>query len=397
MTASVAAAIGFLAKGALAIALPACILLLWLLWERRLSSVLTPSVPVAALLLIVLLVPVLWAIEKHNPGFLKHFIIEEHFARFLGTRKIQLHPEPFWFYAKTLPFLMVPWTLFAFRAIRIIVIKRVLKNDSLTRFLLIWICAVVIFFSIGRGKLMSYILPAILPIGLVIGRWGIAPAPDGSRYDRWLRNAGATGLLFVAGTVVVIWTISFLQLIPDEIYPIRGISAVALVPMGIALFVVIWSRKFSRSSGLILFNSAILLTAALLLSPLAGKDFNVLIHINSSHVYKQLAKTLKPQDRIIVFWAYRPALAFYTQQLYLPFQTKNELAYGMQMEPERETDLQNKEELARIIMNCKGRVYALVEPKDLKTRFLPLKLRYARTDLPHDPDTLVFELLPPAK
>ena len=393
MLASVAATLGFLTKGALAIVLPAAILLLWLIWERRLASLLTLAVPAAGLLIVLLTAPMLWLIEQHNPGFVHHFLVEEHIGRFMGTRPIQLHPEPFWFYAPIILLLMVPWALFAFRAVRTMALRRVLTSDSPTRFFVVWMLVVVIFFSISRGKLMSYILPAIFPLALVIGRWGVAPPPDDTRQDRWLWNIGKAGLLITALAIIVIWTASFFQLLPDKIYPISGISAVALIPMCIAFCWVVRARKFRCFSGLLLFNSGILLTTALFLSPLAGKDFNVLIHINSSHVYKRLAGILKPEDRIVVFWSYRPALPFYTQRLYIPFQHKNELVYGMRLEPERQAELQSVEELHRIIRTSPGRVYALIEPKALKTKFQPLGLRYAPVDLPQDPDTIVLELL----
>ncbi|NCC69740.1 MAG: phospholipid carrier-dependent glycosyltransferase, partial [Clostridia bacterium] len=96
--ASLAAFLGFMTKGAVAVVLPGAIIIIWLLWEKRASALLTPGLPLAALLFIAMLAPALWLVEQHNPGFVRHFIYEEHIARFTGTRSTQLHEEPFWFY-----------------------------------------------------------------------------------------------------------------------------------------------------------------------------------------------------------------------------------------------------------------------------------------------------------
>ncbi len=395
MVASVSAFLGFLTKGAVAVVLPGGILLLWLLWERRPGSLLTPHLLTAALLFVLLLVPAFWLLEQHNPGFIHQFIFDEHIARFRGTRQTQLHAEPFWFYAQVVPMLILPWTFFAIRAVYQMAVKRGLSNDSLSRFLVVWFFVIVIFFSIGKGKLMSYISAAIPPLGLLVGRWGLAIPKDNTKKDRLLWNLGVAGFLITALAVVLLWIVSFFQILPGTVYQITGISVVALIPMAVTLGVVFSARKSNDFFGLILVSSGILLTIALLLSPLAGKDFNVFLHINSSHVYKQLARILKPEDRVVVFWSYRPALPFYTQRLYFPFQEKNELARGMQIEPEREGYLEDIAGIHQVLKTTAGRVYALVEPQDLETKFKPLGLRYTSVNIPRDPNTIFLELLPP--
>jgi len=399
LAAALAGALGFFTKGAVAVVLPAAIAFLWLLWEKRLKELFRPVVFVASLLFILLTAPVLWAVEQDNPGFFRHFILEEHIARFTGTRATQLHPEPFWFFLMVLPLLLLPWTLFLLRAARTIREKKIFRHDSFSRFLIVWAAVVVVFFSAGTGKLMSYILPALPSLGLLVGRWGVGEPPEArGGWDRRLWNIGAAGLPALLLVIFALWITAYFRLIPEKVYAISGASVIALIP---ACAAVIYAarRKFSFDfNGLMALNSGILLSCAMLLSPLAGKDFNVLLHINSSHVYKNLARELKPEDRLVVFWSYRPALPFYTGRMYVPFQERNELEFGMNIEPERRAWLDDVDDLEELLRDARGRVFALVEPQDLREKFPALNISFKETTLPQDPDTIIYELVkPPAK
>lgn len=398
LMAAVAAGLGFLTKGAVAVVLPGAILFLWLLWKKNLRALFRPSIIAAAVFFLCLILPLLWLIEEHNPGFVRHFIFEEHIARFQGTRSSQLHPEPCWFFFEVIPLLLLPWTLFLFRAARLIWKQQALAHDSLARFLAVWAAVVIGFFSVSTGKLMSYILPALPPLGLMIGRWGVVPpAERGDKWDMRFWRLGVAGFYGIAVALLFFWGAAYFRVWPEKIYPITGGSVLALLPLLAVWLYCLRSPTALDFGKLLLFNAGIILTCALLLSPLAGKDFNVLVHINSSYVYKSLARRLNPEDKIIVFWSYRPALPFYTQRLYTPFQEHNELFQGMQLEPERPADLDSVEELNRLWDNFNGRIFAVVEPQDLAKKFRPLNLAYRETDLPRDPDTIVYELFRPSE
>ena len=205
LLAAVAGALGFMTKGAVAIVLPGAALFFWLLWERRLAKLWTWWLIPAAVLVVAILAPWLWWLEKHNPGFFQYFVIEEHLSRFTGTRTIQGHKEPWWFFLALLPVMLLPWTLFAVRA----VVRGWGRHDSLTRFLFCWAAVVVVFFSVSSGKLMSYILPAFPALGLLIGRWGVGESLDGTARDRRLWRVGLAGTWLVATMLVLLWLVSW--------------------------------------------------------------------------------------------------------------------------------------------------------------------------------------------
>ncbi len=398
MVAGIAAALGFLTKGAVAIVLPALIALLWLMWERRPAALFTPAVFAAAAACLAIVIPALIGIEQFNPGFIEQFIMEEHLARFRGTRAMQGREEVWYFFLYVLPALMAPWTLFLFRAARNIWKRNALKNDSLSRFLLVWAAIVIGFFSASTGKLMSYILPALPAVMLLAARWGVAEKLDErDAWDNRLWRVGCAGTILVSAAIPVLWAVSHFQMFPGKIYAASLESALSFLPLAFALAWVFATGGFRTFGGVLLANSGIVLAGALLLSPLAGKDFNVLIHINSSHVFKSLARTLGPDDAVVVFWDYRPALPFYLQRLYTPYQVKNELQYGMMLEPERRQDLQNPGELKDMIAGVRGRVFGVIAPHNYEKRFKPLQIPHLQTDLPTDPDTIIVELARPGR
>jgi len=211
LVAAASAVAGFLTKGAVAVILPAGIVFLWLLWERRLSTLQAQALLPSGLVLAALLAPLLVLIERHNPGFIRQFVWEEHVGRFLGTRAIQVHEEPPWFFLPVIPLLLLPWTFFLPRAIRVMVRKRAFGRDSYSRFLLVWVAVVAGFFSAGAGKLMSYILPAMVPMGLLLGRWGLAEPTEDSSADRALWRLGVAGIAILAAGIPIAWFAAFFQ------------------------------------------------------------------------------------------------------------------------------------------------------------------------------------------
>ncbi len=386
-------ALGFLTKGAIAVVLPGAIIFIWMVLEKRWNLLKSVFFLQTAGLFLLIVCSALWFIEKHNPGFVKHFIWEEHIARFAGTRKTQGHPEPFWFYGTVIPLFLAPWSLFIFRAGRIMYLKRVWSTDSLTKLFFIWTGVVVLFFSLSTGKLMSYILPAVMPMFLLLGRWGVAEPFDGTSLDRRLIYLGILGVVLLPIVLTTGCLLSYLDLIPKAVPSLNTKGLLALIPLLIALpalYSLRSSVNFLRP--LILLNATTMLTTALLLSHLPDQNFNFFFYRNSSKVYKALGKEMGPLDRIVVFWGYRPSLAFYTQRVQRVFQDQNELLYGMRMEPERPGELQTLEALDEFIKETlPGKVYAVVEPRRIKT-LSELQIEFKETDLPENPRTVILEL-----
>jgi 4-amino-4-deoxy-L-arabinose transferase-like glycosyltransferase len=210
LAAAVMLALGTLTKGLVAPVLALTISLLWLLSEARLNLV--TRLPWAQCIGLYLCLTLPWfvLVALRNPGFVKFFLIHEHFQRYVENTEHSWGP---WFYipitiAGTWPwFYFVPFALGPrltfhqqanwpweriFRSSRGPLTSpdaappRKGSEDSSSaalHFLLIWFCVVFIFFSIPRSKLGEYILPGLPPLAILAGD-GLATIGNRSIVER---------------------------------------------------------------------------------------------------------------------------------------------------------------------------------------------------------------------
>jgi 4-amino-4-deoxy-L-arabinose transferase-like glycosyltransferase len=362
---AILAFLGTLTKGFVAVVLPGAIVFLWLLWERRLRLLVHGGVLLAAVVYSALTAAVLVLIEKHNPGFFESFVIREHFGRFVGgVTTTQIHPQPFWYYAIALPLLLLPWFPFAFRAVRVMRCSRALSSDALSRFLLVWAGVIVVFFSISSGKLMSYVVPALVPIGLLVGRWGVAePLHSDSRADRTLWRIGAGFVPFLGVVLVALWAVSCSGVLGEKTAKATLISVLPMLPLAAVAAAAFRRQRRQAPAWLALVTASFLFALAGLLTPLAGRDLNVQMAENSSAAFRQLAARLQPEDQVILFHRYRPSLAFYANRPIWLYKIENELLSGMSMERDHLGYLPNRLALDIALAGTRGRWYAVARRK----------------------------------
>jgi 4-amino-4-deoxy-L-arabinose transferase-like glycosyltransferase len=169
LVAFAAAAGATLTKGLVAIVIPGASLVLYTLATRDVGpwKRLHPGPGVALYLL--LTVPWFVAVSRANPEFAQFFFIHEHFERFLTTEHRRIGG---WYYfipllaAGILPWLGIwLWTLRASWRNA----ARVGNGFSWARFCLVWAALVFVFFSASGSKLPSYILPLFPALSLVLG------------------------------------------------------------------------------------------------------------------------------------------------------------------------------------------------------------------------------------
>jgi 4-amino-4-deoxy-L-arabinose transferase-like glycosyltransferase len=166
-------ALGTLAKGPVAPALSAVIILLFIAVKRDWRAIpRTLWIPGIVLYLAVML-PWYIVVQLRNPEFFRVFIVEHNLARF--SQDLYHHRQPFWFYLPVFLLAMMPWTIVLVLAIaeraRLIWSEgnEAFSNpkDSWPLFLLIWMLVPIVFFSVSQSKLPGYILPAV-PAGALL-------------------------------------------------------------------------------------------------------------------------------------------------------------------------------------------------------------------------------------
>jgi 4-amino-4-deoxy-L-arabinose transferase-like glycosyltransferase len=159
-----------LAKGPAAIILSGGAVVCWAAYTKRWKHTLRLLHPVAIAVFCEVALPWYVLCAMRNPDFLRVFILEHNFKRFL-TPEFQ-HIQPFWYYAGILSIALLPWTPALLWAI-VTGTRSLLRGARLSAmscFLLSWASFCLVFFTISRSKLPGYILPAIPAIGLLLAR-----------------------------------------------------------------------------------------------------------------------------------------------------------------------------------------------------------------------------------
>lgn len=185
----VASGLALLTKGLIGAVFPFGIAGLWLLLARRYRQV--PWLVPAGLVALAVAAPWYLACQRANPDFFHYFFVTQHFQRFAG--KGFNNPAGPFFYLLVVPLGLLPWTAGlpaaisrAWRAWR--ADRSDARGDLL---LLLWPLVVVAFFSIPRSKIVGYVLPALPPLAMLLGRF----------WDEALAGTAALRRGLAAGTV----------------------------------------------------------------------------------------------------------------------------------------------------------------------------------------------------
>jgi len=157
-----------LAKGPAALILCGGAVFLWALFTKRWRDAFRLLHPAAIVAFCVTALPWYILCARRNPDFLRIFILEHNFKRFL-TPEFQ-HIQPWWYYGAILPVALLPWTATLLWTLVAGSIRLWQKRhlSSPVIFFVIWSGFCVAFFTLSKSKLPGYILPAIPSIAVVL-------------------------------------------------------------------------------------------------------------------------------------------------------------------------------------------------------------------------------------
>ena len=170
-----ACGLAVVSKGLIGVVLPVLVLAPWLVAQRRWRSLVGLLHPAGLLTLLAVALPWMLLMEQRHPGFFDYFIVEQHFRRFTGVTFNNV--QPWWFFVPVLPLLTLPWSLGLWPAVRAAGARR----DAQAALPLWWLVVVVGFFSLPNSKLVGYVMPALVPLVLLLTPWLAARA----RLLRW--------------------------------------------------------------------------------------------------------------------------------------------------------------------------------------------------------------------
>lgn len=188
-----AAALGFLSKGLIGIALPGLVILLWMLLDGRIRRIL--DLPWFSGGAIFAAVGLPWFVmAQHRYGeFFDYFFIQQQFTRYVGAEFNNQQPWPF--YVACLLLLFFPWSV-------LVRWRSPVSNPAIAstwRLCWVWLLTILVFFSLPKSKLVGYILPVVPSMALLAAiAW---PVVQDRRATRWALSLGA--LLFAIGLLTV--------------------------------------------------------------------------------------------------------------------------------------------------------------------------------------------------
>jgi 4-amino-4-deoxy-L-arabinose transferase-like glycosyltransferase len=272
--------------------------------------------PRAWLLLAAVTLPWFIYVQGRYPEFFRFFILEQHFGRYLTPA---IHPEPFYYYVPVLLGLMAPWSF---------LLPWVLaapRRDPQRAFLLIWAAVVLLFFSLSRGKLPPYVLPALLPLALLLGG-RLADLPDSGRF---LEDKGLKLSLLVWAAVGL--SLTALYFWPPPVLSralARAASFAPLIVPGLLVF------SLTPLAALLWRRVGLLFLGALLLTTLAPRAVETVSLERSPRELGRLVKShWQPGATLVGVNLYSQGLSFYSGQVFHLGDVKSELDFGRRLEP----------------------------------------------------------------
>ena len=184
-----------------------------------------------------LLVATPWyvAADLFDPGYLREFFLQHHLARFTSSG-VAFHGAPWWYYLPALALLLFPWSVLipaAFVATRS-------RREPALRYCFCWAGLILVFFSCSRGKLATYILPALPPLAIVL-----AYAIDGFASTTAATRRLACAGLFVLAVVVAVAGPAAMHIdhVPWDRLVAASADYLIVFPVAVAILLAVWWRR----------------------------------------------------------------------------------------------------------------------------------------------------------
>jgi 4-amino-4-deoxy-L-arabinose transferase-like glycosyltransferase len=303
-----AMALATLLKGPIGVMIPGMVFFFYLLLTRKWRLLSQMDMVIGALVFIAIVAPwYVWA-EARNPGYLRYFLLEENYFRFLTPH---FRRTKIWYYY----FLVVgagfaPWSVlipFVVNDLR----KKAMDDRNL--YLILWIVVPFVFFTLSNSKLPHYILPIFPALAILTAKTLMAIVGDTSAKSRWpltlpLLVIGLCVVFFIAGSV---WA----SLLHNQIRQIASQTGPSIWPFGGVLAVVLGIFAFAGRMGKWREQRLVYLCyycTAIIFSVFMG---HIAVSVSYQRSAKQLAQNaapfINPEHQLAFYDEYLTGLPFY--------------------------------------------------------------------------------------
>jgi 4-amino-4-deoxy-L-arabinose transferase-like glycosyltransferase len=311
-------ALGVLTKGPVGIVLPSAIALIFLFCVRKLNF---REIKVIPGLLIFLLISIPWyvlAYIQNGSAFIDSFFGIHNAARF--TSVVNQHSGPWYYHSLIVLGGCFPWSLCLPAAIARVLKQRpwTERTQQLGLFALIWFGVVLGFFTIAVTKYITYTLPLVPAVAILVGLWW----NDQDRQSLALKLTVFVSIVFsVALAICSLYSPQWLMSDPDMPKLGLGVQAAGLPIVGAAIWgstaiaaVILWiQRKLDKFWAVSL--AAMVAFIVLFVTPAFG-----VLDTERQLPLRQIAEMVKqvrqPNEAIVMATSSfeKPSLVFYTQR-----------------------------------------------------------------------------------
>jgi 4-amino-4-deoxy-L-arabinose transferase-like glycosyltransferase len=308
--------LGVLAKGPAAVILAGGAIAFWALATKQWRAAFLALHPLAVAAFCVVALPWYVLCALRNPDFLRVFIWQHNFERYLTP--MFHHPQPFWFFGPIVLLALVPWTVLLWPVARegLRVWREKSWSHSPGVFFACWAIFPVLFFSFSDSKLPSYILPAIPPLTLICAVAGIRAFQKNRAMALAIAaGLGVTWIGIVIGGSVFARKISWSAVISD--YSPRNLTVWSwiVISAAILLCVVLAFFGLGKRLGMVMGLCALAVMVALEVANV--RILPTIDPLFSARYHAQFMSHNLHPDRIFTFdlprsWNY--GLAFYFQR-----------------------------------------------------------------------------------
>ncbi|MCD7874058.1 MAG: glycosyltransferase family 39 protein [Acidaminococcaceae bacterium] len=312
-------ALATVTKGPIGIVFPGAIIFLHILCTGQWRLILKMHCVRGLLLYFLIAAPWYYLMyQVHGMEFINTFLGFHNLTRFTTPE----HPTRvlWWYYFPIIVLGLFPWTGLLLQSVKASIADS--RSDDLGKMLFvnIWWLFVLIFFTVSKTKLVSYILPMFLALAIMIG-WNIARMQKENYGIRWSWILGS-GIMFLLLTVG--WVIGGQQL-PEVTFGGIVLGIVTFI-LGLSIIWALWYyRDISFAAWLHVVTGVLTMVIAFsFLLPMVANRFSVK---EITKVYQSRCDQQKP---VYVDKFLRPGFMYYTGEPGLEVKPKsNDLAAAL--------------------------------------------------------------------